>query len=46
MKNFLEKDIKLAELCLRGKDTWSEQDLQFIKNVIKIKKEDTLKRGY
>ena len=38
MKKFSKKDIKLAELCLRGKDTWSEQDLQFIKNVIKIKK--------
>lgn len=37
MKNFSKKDIKLAEL-LRGKNTWSEQDLQFIKNVIKIKK--------
>ena len=39
MKNFSKKDIKLAELCLRGKGTWSEQDLQFIKNVMKIKKE-------
>lgn len=39
-----ERDAKIAELCLKGRENWTDEDWYFIKT-LKAKKRECCKNG-